>query len=133
VALLIRGGTLVRCDPAGTVGQGEVIHAAKRGGLGRAGELILAARYLQCGDTRIPIGHLKFSQRGADKSESNAFALALGVVGVAFYRPGGEVLVPTGTRADAQINADVELSPAITTQCGAAAPQPIQPEPKGSQ
>src|SRR6185295_11597933 len=32
--------------PAGTIGEGEVVHAAKSKGGGRAGELILAARFV---------------------------------------------------------------------------------------
>ena len=39
--------------PAGTPGVGEVIHAAKAGMAGRAGELIVTARYVTVGNRRV--------------------------------------------------------------------------------
>src|SRR5262245_22178815 len=39
--------------PAGSTGDGEVIHAAKPGAGGKAGELIVAARWVQVGDTQV--------------------------------------------------------------------------------
>ena len=39
--------------PAGSAGEGEVVHAAKPGAGGKAGELILVARYVSVGDSEI--------------------------------------------------------------------------------
>ena len=39
--------------PAGSVGEGEVIHAQKSGAGGRAGELIVAARYVNVGGRTV--------------------------------------------------------------------------------
>src|SRR3954470_11247753 len=39
--------------PAGSTGEGEVIHAARSGAGGKAGELILAARFVRVGDLEV--------------------------------------------------------------------------------
>jgi hypothetical protein len=44
--------------PAGTPGVGEVVHAAHASFGGKAGELILAVRYLELNGTRIPLRSL---------------------------------------------------------------------------
>ena len=41
--------------PAGSIAMGEVIHAAPAGGLGKAGELIVSARYVLAGDREIKL------------------------------------------------------------------------------
>ena len=107
--------------PSGTLGGGEVIHAAKARGLGKAGEMILAARYLQCGDTRIPLGHFKFAMRGKDNSTNAAIAVAVAGPLLAFMS-GGEVNIPNGARADAKITARVAISEQVTAQCGGTPP-----------
>lgn len=119
--------------PSGTRGQGEVIHAAKARGMGKAGEMILAARYLQCGDTRIPLGHFKFAVRGKDNSTNAAVAMAVAGPFLAFMS-GGEVNVPNGAHADAKITADVAIPESVTAQCGGTPPATIIPTAeKGSQ
>ena len=45
--------------PAGTPGVGEVVHAKKSGGSGAAGELVLAARYLDVQGRRLRLRSLK--------------------------------------------------------------------------
>lgn len=104
--------------PAGTPGVGEVVHAARARAMGKAGELILAARYLQLGETRIPLRSLRVGQRqGRDSSGtlSTINVVAAGTVPalslVAFVIAGGEVNIPAGTRADAQIAAEIVLAP----------------------
>jgi hypothetical protein len=57
----------VELIPAGTPGQGEVIHAKKSGGSGAAGELVLAARYLEVGDARLPLRSLRFDATARDR------------------------------------------------------------------
>jgi len=107
--------------PIGTRGQGEVIHAAKARALGKPGEMILAARYLQCGDTRIPLGHFKFSGRGDDHSTAIMAGVVVGglVAAPLMFVSGGEMTVPAGTSAHAKITADVAMTLEVTASCGA--------------
>jgi hypothetical protein len=104
--------------PAGTPGVGEVVHAARARAMGKAGELILAARYLQLGETRIALRSLRIGrQQGRDSSGTltTMNVIAAGTVPalslVAFVIAGGEVNVPAGTRAEAQIAAEIVLAP----------------------
>lgn len=113
--LMMAGRVLV---PAGTPGVGEVVHAARARAMGKAGELILAARYLQLGETRIMLRSLRIgAQQGRDSSGSltTMNVIAAGTVPalslVAFVIAGGEVNVPAGTRAQAQTAAEITLAP----------------------
>jgi len=105
--------------PIGARGQGEVIHAAKARALGKPGEMILAARYLQCGDTRIPLGHFKFGGRGDDHSTAIMAGMVAGglVAAPLMFLSGGEMMVPAGTSANAKITADVAMTPEVTASC----------------
>jgi hypothetical protein len=110
------GGRVV--IPAGTTGVGEVVHAARARAMGKAGELILAARYLDLNGTRIPLRTLRFgTQQGRDNSGT---VTAIGVASagtipvaslVAFVITGGEVRVPAGTRGTVQTAAEFTLAP----------------------
>jgi hypothetical protein len=104
--LIVDGKELV---PAGTNGSGDVVHAAKSGMAGKAGELILAARYLDFNGTKIPLRSLVVGkEQGKDKTGS-AFAVAA-VVGLpAYFMSGGQVLVPIGTEASAKVRTDTFL------------------------
>jgi hypothetical protein len=105
--------------PAGTTGVGEVVHAERARFGGRAGELILAARYLDHGGRQIPLRTLRFGpQQGRDSSgtitslnvAAAATVPALAMLG--YLIAGGEVNVPAGTHASAQIAAELSLAPA---------------------
>lgn len=105
--------------PAGTTGVGEVVHAERARFGGRAGELILAARYLELGGTQIPLRTLRFGpQHGRDSSATIntlniAAAAAMPALSMLGYLiAGGEVNVPAGTHANAQIAAELTLAPA---------------------
>ncbi|HEY7811337.1 MAG TPA: hypothetical protein VIA98_13280 [Allosphingosinicella sp.] len=113
---LMSGDQLVA--PAGTPGVGEVVHAAKAGIGGKGGELILAARYLEIGDTKLPLRSLKYGRsQGKDSSGTVGMAssVAAAVVPVAsvvgFMISGGEVRIPQGTRATAKVAAETLLPP----------------------
>ena len=113
--LVIEGRVVV---PAGTPGMGEVVHAARARAMGKAGELILAARYLQLGETRIPLRTLRVgAAQGRDNSGTvNAINIASaaalpGLSLVGFVIAGGEVNVPAGTRATAQTASEMVLAP----------------------
>ena len=107
--------------PAGTPGVGEVVHAAKAGGGGKAGELILAARYLELDGVRIPLRSFRYGRsQGKDKSHSvavgNMVAAALmpGAAMFGFLVSGGNVDIPAGTRANAQTAQDFAAAPGAT-------------------
>lgn len=104
--------------PAGTPGVGEVVHAARARAGGKAGELILAARYLDLNGTRVPLRSLRYGRStGAD----NIGAVTVGNMVAAAVLPaaavlgylivGGEVNIPAGTRANAQTSAEINLPP----------------------
>ncbi|MDR6842862.1 hypothetical protein [Pseudoxanthomonas sacheonensis] len=98
--------------PSGIEGQGEIVHAAKSRGGGKAGELLIAARYLQRDEAiQIRLRGMKLGGHGQDKS---ALAVGLSVaVGVfAFFVQGDEIFIPAGTLAQAKIAQDMDLIPA---------------------
>lgn len=117
---LIVDGRMVA--PAGTPGVGEVVHSARAGAMGRAGELILAVRYLELGSTQLRLRSLRFGQQGRDSS--GGVAIASSVAGavmplasvVGFLIQGGHVNVPAGTRANAMTAEDAMLPPAAEAQ-----------------
>lgn len=98
--------------PIGSQGVGEVVHAAKARAGGKAGELILAARYIDYRGTHIPLRRFHLGGRGLDNS-SGAGALAAfgGLTGgvASLIISGGNMVVPTGTLGRAIVAADVDL------------------------
>jgi len=102
--IVVDGRTLV---PAGAPGIGEVVHAARRRLYsGSPGELILAARFVQSGDLRIPLHRLGFMRSGRDGPTYLIFG-----PGYASVAPGigGNVEVPAGTRLKAKVAGDVHV------------------------
>jgi hypothetical protein len=104
--------------PAGTPGVGEVVHAAHASFGGKAGELILAVRYLDLNGTRIPLRSLRYGPRqgrdnsGAVTAGAMVTAVVLPVASVlAFVISGGEVNIPAGTRANAMTSTEISLPP----------------------
>jgi len=101
--ILVDGRALV---PAGAAGIGEVVHAARRGGGGTPGELILAARYLDHGGVRIALHKLRFARSGAD----GRIGFVVGYpASYLLTTPGGHVDVPAGTILQALVAAPVTL------------------------
>lgn len=107
--------------PAGSAGEGEVIHAAKSGAGGKAGELILAARYVRVGDTEVRLRSFALGAVGKDHS---AGALATGMIigPFAMFVKGGVITVPPATPGIAKTALELQL-PAIVT----SAPAPAGP------
>lgn len=105
--------------PAGTSGQGEVIHAKKAGGSGAAGELVLAARFLTFAGRQIRLRSMRIAVAGKDATGTvDAFNAAsagaavfapvpLGLLGFAIS--GKNVVVPAGTHALAKTAEDFAL------------------------
>lgn len=102
---LYAGSTLVL--PAGTEGEGEIVHAERARMAGKAGELILAARFLRTPSGDLPLRGMKLG--GAGKSHADA---AFWVPLVGFVINGGQVEVPAGTRAQAKLAGVATLPPA---------------------
>lgn len=101
---------------AGAEGQGEVIHAKKAGGMGAAGELVLAARFVTVGGRELRLRSMRIAMAGKDaihtvdtlNAASAASPLPIGLVG--FFMSGRNVVVTRGTTAEAKTAADFPLS-----------------------
>jgi hypothetical protein len=103
--------------PAGSVGEGEVIHAAKPGAGGMAGELILAARYVRVGDIDVRLRSFAFGVVGRDQSV-NSLAASMIIGPFAMFVKGGVITVPPATLGIAKTALDFEL-PAIVSSTDA--------------
>ena len=111
--LVLRDRTIL---PAGTRGAGEITHAAKSGWGGKAGELIVNARYLECGGVRIPLGHLRYSVAGKGNF-AGAFAASQVIPMGQFLVSGHDALIPAGVKATAQVTVDTTISAQSVAQC----------------
>jgi hypothetical protein len=109
--------------PKGTKGEGEVVHAAGVGFGGRAGELILAARFLQLGDARLPLQSFRISRAGANNS-----AEAIGVMAAAGAVGAIAALFITGTSAEVAAGqiAIAKTAAAFSVARPTAIPSPTQ-------
>ena len=105
--------------PAGSAGQGEVIHAARSGAGGKAGELILAARYVHVGETEVRLRSFALGAVGKDHT-NDALATSFVAGPFAMFVRGGVVTVPPGTLGMAKTALEFRL-PAVPV----AAVQPI--------
>lgn len=107
-AITVNGVDLV---PAGAVGVGQIVHAAKARALGKAGELILAVRRVSCGDTTVTLRSFHYNAQGKDQTGTIAAAtIAAGLVATPLmFLSGGEVVVPPGTRAIAKVKDAVDV------------------------
>lgn len=95
--------------PADTAVTGEVIHAQKAGALGKAGELILAARYVELGGRQIRL-RAQLLQSGEDKTMA---ALML----VPFIR-GKNLVLPVDAEVIARTVADEKFEIATENPTG---------------
>jgi hypothetical protein len=115
--IVVDGKILV---PAGATGSGDVVHAAKSRFGGKAGEMILAVRYLEHGGVRIPLRSLRagVGQGQDNSSTAAAAAIAGGAVGgvLSMFITGGEVNVPAGTMMTAKTSADALIPQAASPQ-----------------
>lgn len=105
---LLRDGNIIL--PAGLTGVGEVIHAAKARWGGKAGELIINARFLTCGAQRVPLGKLRFFAPGESRV-GQAFAASMVLTPAMFFISGGNAALPLGAKVQARVTADVALPP----------------------
>jgi hypothetical protein len=113
---------------AGTKGVGEVIHASKARIGGKAGELLLVARYLDVNGTQVPLRGFRFGGQGKDNGNLVfAATVAIGVAG--YFISGGEKRVAQGTIATAKIAVDTKLPPLPITTVVTNGPAPITASP----
>lgn len=88
--------------PAGTKGVGEVIHSSGKGFGGRAGELIVAARYLEVNGQQIPLKNFKLGVAGADNAHAALFSsLAIPIAGM--FVTGTSATIGIGQLAQAKL------------------------------
>lgn len=115
--LIHDGATII---PAGTVGEGEIVHADKSRGGGKPGELLIAARYLDFDGVRVPLRALKFGGQGQDKSNV-ALGVALAVGPFAHFIHGKEIEIPAGTIVSAKLAQDLPLPATASSQSSESA------------
>jgi hypothetical protein len=112
--IMLNGKELV---PAGAKGEGEVVHAKKSTISGGPGELILAARWLDVNGHQLKLRSLHFAQNGQSAIKnvnrmmmaSAATVPAAAVIG--WFVTGKEVVIPSGTIAEAKVAADFTIEP----------------------
>jgi hypothetical protein len=95
--------------PIGARGEGEVVHAAKSGFGGKAGELILVTRWIRVGDQ--PIRLRSFSAGNGKDRVNLALGLSLAVIGI--FVTGKDISLPAGTDVFAKVAADSPLPAAL--------------------
>jgi hypothetical protein len=107
--------------PAGATGQGEVVYAEAAKGGGAPGKLVLAARYIDVGQVRVPLKAFQLASSG--ENEFTKMYVASQLIGPAvMFMNGQEVVYPAGVRASAKIAQDVVFPPPPDAPPPAAAP-----------
>jgi len=124
--------------PAGALGLGEVVEAKPAGGSGTPGVLLLVARYLEFNGRQIPLRSLRQTSVGRDRvaqaSRNSGISLMTVLPGTALGMAthGGNILVPKGGHAQAQVAQDVVLGdgsvPAVAVADDAPAAAEVLPE-----
>jgi hypothetical protein len=109
--------------PAGAQGEGEVVHAAKGGFGGRAGELILVSRFVRVGDQTVKLR--SFSAGNGEDRVNLALGLSFAVVGL--FVNGKDIALPAGTNVFAKVATD-QLLPATLAPGPAAVEAPSLPD-----
>lgn len=95
--------------PAGALGEGEVIHAARARAAGKAGELILAARFVEHQGQKVALRSFRFAQAGQSRIDT-AMAVGFVVAPVVLLIAGREIDVPVGVRGQARLSADLPFA-----------------------
>lgn len=113
--------------PAGTRGVGEVVSAAPPGMMGKGGELLLAARYLDYNGQKIPLRSFKLGASGKDYTGALVAAAILaplpGVI-LSFAVKGSDQTFPAGTLANAKLATDLTLPVIAPLAATSTTPQP---------
>ena len=101
--------------PGGAKAAGEVVHAAKSGFGGKAGELILATRSVSLADRTI---RLRSFSAGSGDDRVN-LALGLSYVLVGLFVTGKEISIPACSDVYAKVAEDTEVFSALVADPGA--------------
>lgn len=126
--LLVDG---IQYMPAGTPGEGEVVHASPSRGGGKPGELLLAARYLAVGNQHFPLRAMKLAARGKDNA-GVALASSFAIGPFAMFVHGREIEIPAGTRVRAKLAQDIDLRALAVTNSTAAPTVSASTTPEGA-
>jgi hypothetical protein len=101
--------------PEGVTGRGQIVHVAKSSWGGKAGELIVAARYLEFNGAQIPLRGMKLGGVGRN-NEGLAFATSiaggLAATPIIFALNGKNADLPEGTLASAKLAMDLPVGSA---------------------
>jgi len=93
--------------PAGTPGVGEVIHAAKSGWGGKAGELLVTVRYLDVAGVHVPLRRFRRGGLGQLRTDE---AMAISIIPFAgFLVSGGEIVIEPAARGNAIVAQNTAL------------------------
>jgi hypothetical protein len=101
-----------------------VIHAAKPGAGGKAGELIVAARWVQVGGTQVRLRSFALGAVGTDKSV-DSLAASFIVGPFALFQKGGVVVIPRDTLGLAKTALEFKLPAVVRPASQPEAPQQI--------
>lgn len=118
--IVVGGKELV---PAGTPGQGQIVHAAKSGWAGKPGELIVAVRFIEYNGQKIPLRRFRMGGgdansaggTGADHTgQATTMLIASSatvpiVAPIVFFISGGEKIIQPGTLGNAIVSADTDI------------------------
>lgn len=88
--------------PAGARGEGEVVHAARKSWGGRAGELLLAARFVEVGGQRIQLEAMQVARSG-NQQVGAAFVAGVAIPIASFFVTGTSAEVAAGQLAQARL------------------------------
>lgn len=111
--LFINGVVVI---PAGTPATGEIIHAQKSSVFGKAGELLLAIRYIDLHGQKIKMRSFQPYQGKDITNAALGASLAVGMF-AAFIR-GGEVVTPEKTEVQALVAAETSVDLTANTAMG---------------
>lgn len=95
--------------PAGTLGVGQVVHSAPKGFGGKAGELIIAARYLDTSRGRLALRKTRFSVAGSDNAGA-AILTSLAAPFAGIFVTGTSVDMNKGSIIIAETSEDFAIS-----------------------
>jgi hypothetical protein len=109
VSPIIVDGTVI--VPAGASGIGEVVHAAGKGFGGRAGELIVAARYVDVPGGRVLLRGFRINRAGANNA-AEAIGATIMVPLAGLVVTGSSAQIALGQTAIAKTQADFPERPA---------------------
>lgn len=113
--------------PAGAQGEGQIVHASKPQFGGKAGELILAARYVVHQDRKVPLrGFQLGAEGGSNQGLANAAAIFAAPLPLVIM--GRSAVVPSGTTGIAKLKEPI-LTDALVHAVPLALDTPIQTAP----